>query len=261
LLAATWIAAFVVLPGCAGRKPPAWPVTEAPSVASIKAALAERSAPVRALRLRGTGEFTGRDGARRFQLQTAVEPPHHLRLFAAVGSFASLFTLIVREDGFGLHLPLRKEVLVAKPDEQIAFEGGELPVAPSAVWPVFMPDRLIERVPDDAALAEEGSVSRLVWTSDSGHEEIDVSSEVGGIVRYIGASPAGDTLEIVYDAYGWRDGLWYPGRTTILLPGFEARIVVDVTSLDLNPALSPRTFELRFPADATIRHIGKTGPH
>lgn len=253
-----WLAAVLLLPGCAGRRPPAvWSGPEAPAVATIKAGLEERAAALRTLRVRGIGEYTGREGVRRFQLQAVVEPPDHLRLFASAGSFASLFTLVVREDGFGLHLPLRREVLVAGPNEQLVVDGHELPVTPAALWPVLVPDRLAGRIPGDAAMTRDGAAQRIEWSGPRGREALWVSSEAGGVVRYRGVATGGEVLEILFDEYAWRDGVWYPGRTTILLPDLDARVVLRVSTVVSNPRLSPDLFALRFPADATIRQIGR----
>lgn len=249
----------LALSACAVQRPPAPWEGDPPTVSALREGLLERAAAVRTLRIRGTGEvLRGETGqARRFQAQATLEPPHRFRLFGYVGAFAPLFTLTVREDGFGLHLPLRREVFVANPADTLVIEGEKMPVPPADVWPVFLPDRLAKRIAGEAALVIENGAYRVDWSGPQGSESLWVSRPEGDVVRYRGESPGGETLELRYDGYARRDGLWYPERITVSLREIGVETRFRITGMDLNPRLSADAFALRFPADATIRHVGR----
>jgi hypothetical protein len=258
VLLALGAVAALALAGCAGRRPPAvWPGAAPPTVAEVEARLAARADTLHALRLGGIGQYRDPGGTHRFQVQAALEPPVRARLFASIGPFASLFTLVMREDGFGLDLPMRHEVLVAALDEKLVIDGRELPVTPEALWPAFIPDRLAARIPAGAAMVRDGQDYRVAWRDSLGSEALWISEKEGGVVRYRGESTGGEVIDIRFDRYAWRDGIWYPGSTSILLPEFKAEVTFWVHSLDANPEFPADAFALRIPANATIRHVGR----
>jgi hypothetical protein len=227
----------------------------------LAGALRESAAGLRSVRIRGTGEVreAGAAAARRFLAQIAAEAPSRIRAQASLGSFTPLFTLVVCEEGMGLHLPLRREVLVSGPRERIVWEGRAMSFSPEEVLPVFLPGRFADRIPGTAAVTRAGGDYLLEWGGASGTESLWISGATGSVTRYTGIAPDGEGIEIAYSEHALRDRVWYPGRIRVSVPGAGIAVTLNVERLEANPQLSPDLFARRYPAGVAIRHLGSVG--
>lgn len=247
------IAAAVALlaAGCRTASPPAVPLPpDDPRPAALLAALEERGEALRALR--GVAELAvdGPGGSLRSKQVLVAERPARLRV--EVLGFLSQTVALLATDGETYDLFQVKER---------RFEHA--PVRPGLLWEVagidLAPDeavRVLLGVPDLEALEAAGAVALpegwvgVLLADARGRRRRGVEFDAAGSLRRITSWSEAGVLawDARYDALEAVGGTPFAREIAIDFPatGVEARI--ELSRVDLNPALAPGVFEIQPPA-------------